>query len=108
VLVISPDTLDVEPRHPQVLHSEDSQRTIAIALTTGEQLQEHQTRERAYVLVVVGRVAVAQPDGSTVTLGPGGGAIFEPGERRELTAEEDAKLVMLLTPWPAPDHQTAR
>jgi hypothetical protein len=29
---------------------------------------------------------------------------FEPGERHSLASEAGARILMLLTPWPAADH----
>ena len=48
-------SIDVEPHHPQVLHSGDEGRTIVINLPAGEELQDHQVHERAWILVVDGR-----------------------------------------------------
>lgn len=98
-------SLDVEPRHPQVLHSEEQGRAIALNLPSGEELQEHETHERAYLLVAAGKVEL-EHQGDTITGGPGFVAHFEPHERREVRATEDTRLVLILTPYPAPGRQS--
>ena len=63
-------SIDVEPHQPQVLHSGDEGRTIVINLPAGEELQDHQVHERAWILVVDGEVEI-EAGGETVTGGPG-------------------------------------
>ena len=53
-------SLDVQPHHPEVLRSDAETRVIAINLPAGELLQEHETHERAYVVVVDGEVEIDQ------------------------------------------------
>jgi quercetin dioxygenase-like cupin family protein len=96
-------SLDIEPRKPQVLRTDKEARVIAIHLPAGEQLQEHQTHERGYLVVVSGRVEVGQ-DGTSTGGGPGFLAVFDPNERREVTATEDARLALILGPWPGEGH----
>lgn len=97
-------SLEVEPHHPRVLHSEDEGRAIAINLPAGELMQEHETHEHAYLVVAAGEVEF-EHDGETVGGGPGFMAHFEPHERREVRATGDARLVLILTPYPAPGRQ---
>src|SRR5215207_3313627 len=92
-------SLDVEPRHPQVLRSDDEGRAIAINLPAGEELQEHEVHERAYLVVAAGEVEIEQ-GGNTVNGGPGFVAHFAPHERREVRATSDARVLLLLSPWP--------
>ena len=40
----------------------------------------------------------------SVSGGPGFLAAFDPNERRELLATEDALLLLLLSPWPGKGH----
>jgi quercetin dioxygenase-like cupin family protein len=96
-------TLAVEPHHPQVLHSEDEARTILINLPAGEELQDHQVHERAWIFVVDGEVEIEAGDG-TVSGGPGLLALTDPKERHEVRARSDARIVLVLAPWPGPGH----
>ena len=82
--------LELEPRRPQVLRSDAETRAIAINLPGGEELQEHQVHERAYLLVADGEIELVQDSGS-VRGGPGLVAHFEPGERRTVRALSDAE-----------------
>lgn len=100
-------THDLEVHKPSVLHSDDgAARGIALELPAGDQLQEHETRESAWVVVISGEVEV-DGDGTTNTAGAGSVLHFEAHERREIRATSDARLLMVLAPWPAPDHQTS-
>jgi quercetin dioxygenase-like cupin family protein len=96
-------SLDVEPHHPQVLQSDDEGRTIVIQLRAGEELQEHQVHERAWIVVVEGKVELEAANG-TVEGGPGLIALAEPNERHEVRAISDARLVLVLAPWPGEGH----
>ena len=100
-------SLDVQPHHPEVLRSDDETRVIAINLPAGEQLQEHETHERAYLVVVDGEVEIDQ-GGRSVTAGAGFLAHFEPQERREVTAKGDSLLALILSPWPGQGHPSQR
>jgi quercetin dioxygenase-like cupin family protein len=100
-------SLQVEPHHPEVLRSDDETRVIAINLPGGERLQEHQVHERAWLVVASGEIELEQ-GGETVTGGPGLLAHFEPGERREVRATSDARLILLLSPWPGDGHPSRR
>ena len=100
-------SLDVKPHHPEVLHSDGDGRAIAINLPGGELLQEHQTHESAYLVVAEGEVEIAQA-GETVSGGPGFVAHFEPAERREVRAREDARILLVLNPWPGEGHPRRR
>ncbi len=96
-------TLDVAPHKPVVLRSDEDSRVIAIELPAGEQLGEHQVHERAYLIVAGGEIEVSQ-DGEQVSGGAGFVAYFPPGERHAVRAISDAKLVLLLAPWPGEGH----
>jgi quercetin dioxygenase-like cupin family protein len=100
-------SLGVEPHNPQVLRSDDETRVIAINLPAGEELQEHQVHERAYLLVAAGEIEVEQ-GGNTVKGGPGFLAHFEPNEPHEVRATSDSRLVLLLSPWPGEGHPSQR
>src|SRR5437764_10496361 len=96
-------SLTIEPHQPQVLRSDDETRAIAIHLPAGEELQEHQVHERAYLLVAEGEIEISQ-DGKSLKGGPGLLSAFAPNERRAIKALSDARLVLVLAPWPGVGH----
>jgi redox-sensitive bicupin YhaK (pirin superfamily) len=97
-------TLDVEPHHPRILHSARGEaRSILIQLPAGEELQEHQVHERAYVVVIDGEVELAGETG-----GPGLTAVFDPQERHTVRAVKESRLLLVLAPWPGNGHPGAR
>jgi quercetin dioxygenase-like cupin family protein len=100
--------LPVEPHQPQVLDSESEGRAIVINLPKGEELQEYQVHERAWLLVVDGSVELTTADGKSAEGGPGLLAIFDPKERHEVQAVEDSRLLLVLSPWPGDGHPSQR
>jgi quercetin dioxygenase-like cupin family protein len=94
----------VEPYQPQVLDSEDEGRAIVINLPAGEQLKEHQVHERAWLLVTEGEVEVTDSDNGAVTGATGLLCVFDPNERHGVTAKADARLLLVLSPWPGEGH----
>jgi quercetin dioxygenase-like cupin family protein len=100
-------SLEVQPHKPEVLRSDDETRVIAINLPAGEALLEHQVHERAWVMVAAGEVEFEQ---GTVTAsgGPGFLVHFDPKERHEVRASTDARLILLLSPWPGEGHPSQR
>jgi quercetin dioxygenase-like cupin family protein len=97
-------TVPVEAHYPKILHSARGEaRSILIALPAGEELQEHQVHERAYAVVIDGEVELAGTTG-----GAGLAAVFEPGERHAVKAVSDARLLLVLAPWPGNGHPGAR
>jgi quercetin dioxygenase-like cupin family protein len=100
-------SLEVPPHRPEVLRSDDEVRVIAINLPAGDALQEHQVHERAWLVVAGGEIELEQ-GGDTVTGGPGFLAHFEPGERHEVRAKADTRLILLLSPWPGDGHPSRR
>jgi len=101
-------TLDVPPHNPTVLDSEEEGRAIVINLPSGERLQEHQVHERAWLLVVTGSIEISDSDGESIKGGPGLLAVVDPNERREVLATDDARLLLLLSPWPGEGHPSQR
>ena len=100
-------SLDVQPHQPQILQSERGEgRAIAINLPAGEELQDHEVHERAYLVVVSGRVELTGQQ--SVDAGPGTLAVFDPHERHAVRALEDARLLLVLAPWPGKGHPGAR
>jgi hypothetical protein len=98
------NAIDVEPRQPEVLASAPEGRAIAIELPAGEALDEHQVHERAWLGVVRGRIELVAPGGDSVKGGPGLLAEWDPAERHEVRAIEDARLLLILSPWPGEGH----
>jgi quercetin dioxygenase-like cupin family protein len=99
---------DIQPHQPQVLRSDDgAARAIAIHLPAGELLQEHEVHEHAYLVVVDGEVELEQ-NGQTQKGGPGLVAHWVPQERHEVRAATDARVLLLLAPWPGPGHPSTR
>jgi redox-sensitive bicupin YhaK (pirin superfamily) len=97
-------SVEVAPYKPEVLHSARGEaRSILIALPAAGELQDHEVHERAYVVVVEGEVEVAGTSG-----GPGFAAVFDPGERHAIKARTDARLLLILAPWPGDGHPGAR
>lgn len=96
-------SLDVEPHHPVVLRSSEEARAIALHLPGGEEMQEHRTHEAAYVVVLDGEVEVHH-DGSAETGGAGFVAYFDANESRRIVARNDARLLLVLGPWPGVGH----
>ncbi len=96
--------MEVEPHHPLVLDSSDEGRLIVIELPAGEVLQEHRVHERAWIWLVRGSIEIDDADGETVGGGPGLVAEFNPNESRTVRAIEDARILLLLSPWPGKGH----
>jgi quercetin dioxygenase-like cupin family protein len=90
-----------------VLRSDDEARVIAINLPAGEKLQDHQVHERAYLFVADGEIELTT-DGDSQGGGPGFLAHFDKNERHEVTAKSDARLVLVLAPWPGLGHSSER
>jgi redox-sensitive bicupin YhaK (pirin superfamily) len=101
------NNIDVEPRQPKILQSARGEgRAIAITLPAGEELQDHEVHERAYLTVIDGEVEISGED--TVSAGPGTLAVFDPGERHAVRATRDSRLLLVLAPWPGDGHPGAR
>jgi redox-sensitive bicupin YhaK (pirin superfamily) len=96
--------IDVHPHRPLVLDSADEGRLIAIDLPAGEEMREHRVHERAWLVVASGAVQIDGADGETVRGGSGLVAEFDPNESRAVRATEDARLLLVLAPWPGVGH----
>lgn len=99
--------LDVTPHQPEILSTTDDSRAIVLHLPGGEQLGEHEVHERAWVVVLDGEIEMSTPEGERIRAR--NGHLFElaPRERHEVTAVADARLLLLLTPWPGDGHPGA-
>ena len=99
--------LDLRPRLPEILSSTDSARVIALDLAAGEALSDHEVHERAWVVVLDGAIEVTTAAGEWTSGGAGLLIELAPGERHEVSASSDSRLVLLLTPWPGSGHPGA-
>jgi len=100
-------SLDVAAHKPTVLRSGDDARVVAINIPAGDALDDHQVHEHAYVVVIDGEVEIG-PVGGTQTAGTGFVAHFDPNERHEVRAASDARILLLLAPWPGAGHSSER
>jgi quercetin dioxygenase-like cupin family protein len=88
---------------PQVLTTDDGARAIAIRLEAGQAMNDHQVRERAWVVIVEGAAEIRS--GEQVVRGGAGTLVtFAPGERHALSSDTGARVLLLLAPWPGDGH----
>jgi quercetin dioxygenase-like cupin family protein len=99
--------LSLKPRLPEILSSSDDARVIALDLAAGESLEEHEVHERAFLFVLSGEIEVSGNGGGDVRGGQGLLVEIEPRERHRVAATTDARLLLLLTPWPGDGHPGA-
>ena len=91
-------------RSPVVLHSADGEaRAVMIGLEPGQELGDHQVKEAAMIVVVDGRVRV-DAGGQRVEAGPGTVFRFDPDERRSVSTDAGARILLMLAPWPGVGH----
>jgi quercetin dioxygenase-like cupin family protein len=90
-------------RSPIVLYSTDEARALLIGIDAGQELGEHQVHENAYIVVVDGR-ARFDAGNDSLDAGPGTLVRFEEHERRRVSSQDGARLLVLLAPWPGPGH----
>jgi quercetin dioxygenase-like cupin family protein len=90
-------------RSPVVLRSDDAARAVLIALEPGQALGEHQVKERALVSVVDGSVRV-ESGGETIEGGTGCFFSFDADERRSISTDSGARILLVLAPWPGEGH----
>lgn len=96
-------TGELEARSPVVLASRDDARAVALRLRAGESLTEHEVHERAWLTVIEGTVEVSS-GGESERGGPGLLVEFSPRERHQVDAHTDARMILMLTPWPGEGH----
>jgi redox-sensitive bicupin YhaK (pirin superfamily) len=98
-------TREVAPHHPEVLRSDDGvARVVVIQLPAGERLQEHETHEHTWLVVIDGELEIDHDAGGTLQAGAGTVARFDPQERREVRASENSRQLLFFAPWPGPGH----
>ena len=90
-------------RSPVVLRSDPGARAVLIVLHPGQALGDHQVKEGALVAVVDGSVRV-EAGGETVEGEAGCFFSFDPDERRSLSSEGGARLLLVFSPWPGEGH----
>jgi quercetin dioxygenase-like cupin family protein len=99
----APRVPSVGRQKPRVLFSSPECRAVVLDLAKGEGLGDHHVRERAVLEVLSGRVSV-EAAGQAVECGAGTLVMFEPGEHHALRGLDDARLLLVLAPWPATGH----
>jgi quercetin dioxygenase-like cupin family protein len=90
-------------RSPVVLDSKDEARAVLIRLDPGQALGDHQVHERSWIVVLEGTVRIAS-GGDSVDAGPGFLAWVDAGERRSISTDDGARILLLLAPWPGEGH----
>jgi quercetin dioxygenase-like cupin family protein len=90
-------------RSPVVLRSDAAARAVLVALEPGQQLGEHQVKEGALVAVVDGSVRV-ESGGETIEGGAGCFFYFDADERRSISSDGGARILLVLSPWPGEGH----
>jgi quercetin dioxygenase-like cupin family protein len=90
-------------RSPVVLFSRDEARAVLIGLDPGQELGDHQVRETAFLVVIDGAVQI-DGQGGSVDAGPGTLVTFEPAERRTVSTDGGARVLLVLAPWPGEGH----
>jgi quercetin dioxygenase-like cupin family protein len=94
-----------EGQIPRVLFTSGECRAVLVELGAGEEMGDHRVRERAVIHVTSGRVAV-EAAGESVECEPSTLITFDPGETHSVRALSDARLLLILAPWPAAQHYT--
>lgn len=90
-------------RDPVVLQSTGEGRAVMIRLEPGDELGDHQVKERAWVCVVEGSAEI-ESGGERVEGRPGCVVMFDPDERHAISSAAGARLLLLLSPWPGEGH----
>jgi quercetin dioxygenase-like cupin family protein len=90
-------------RSPVVLDSDEAARAVLIVLEPGQELGDHQVKEHAFILIVEGTVEV-ESQNETLTAGAGTLFTFEPDERRAVSTQGGARILLFLAPWPGAGH----
>jgi quercetin dioxygenase-like cupin family protein len=102
----APRVPSVGTQKPRVLFSSAECRLVALDLGAGEKLSDHHVRERAVLHVISGSVAV-DAAGEAVDCPTGTLMTFDPGEHHAVRGISDARLLLILAPWPAEGHNAA-
>ena len=100
-------TLQTAGHQPKILTSAADARMIFLQLEASEEMQEHEVHEWARLILIEGEIGLTTPGGETVAASAGHLFEFGPGERHTLTATTEARLLLILTPWPGAGHPGA-
>jgi quercetin dioxygenase-like cupin family protein len=90
-------------RSPVVLRSDEGSRVVLIVLDPGQALGDHQVKEGALVAVVDGIVRV-ESGGRTIEGEAGCVFSFDADERRSISTDAGARILLVLSPWPGEGH----
>jgi quercetin dioxygenase-like cupin family protein len=90
-------------RSPVVLRSDPGARAVLIVLHPGQALGDHQVKEGALIAVIDGSVRV-ESGGNTVEGAAGCFFSFDPDERRSISSDDGARLLLVFSPWPGEGH----
>jgi quercetin dioxygenase-like cupin family protein len=91
-------------RSPVVLETADDARAVLIGLEPGQELGDHQVKERAWLVVLDGTVRI-DCGGETVDAPSGTMATFAPDEMHSVAAADGAaRILLFLAPWPGDGH----
>ena len=85
------------------MRSDPGARAVLIVLEPGQSLGDHQVKEGALVAVVEGTVRV-ESGGETVDGGAGCFFSFDADERRSISSDTGARILLVLSPWPGEGH----
>jgi quercetin dioxygenase-like cupin family protein len=88
---------------PQVLFSTSEARGVVISLDQGEEMGDHQVRERALLHILRGSVTCTSGV-DAATCAEGTLIVFEPGEPHSVRALQPTRLLVVLVPWPGLGH----
>jgi quercetin dioxygenase-like cupin family protein len=90
-------------RSPVVLRSDEGSRVVLIVLDPGQALGDHQVKEGALVAVIDGTIRV-ESGGRTIQGGAGCVFSFDADERRSISTDQGARILLVLSPWPGEGH----
>ena len=90
-------------RDPVVLDTADGARAVMLAIAPGQELREHEVKERMWLTVVEGHARI-ECGAQSVDAGPGTLISFEPSERHSVASDGGARILLFLAPWPGEGH----
>jgi quercetin dioxygenase-like cupin family protein len=86
-----------------VLETVDGARAIVVSLAAGEELGDHQIRERCWLTVIQGNARITVGE-AVVDGGAGTLLSLEPGERHSVSSDGGAQILLILSSWPGEGH----